>query len=105
MENLRCTKKLLTRLRVSELEDKNISTNLLGTWFANYFNISRKQFAIFTNEQTALSVVVPMKEISTLISRFIIELCKLLETIGIPDQLINSELEQMKNIKIGRTNN
>ncbi|MBN2041114.1 MAG: hypothetical protein JW864_13810 [Spirochaetes bacterium] len=105
MINLRCTKKLLTRLRVSELEDENISTNLLGPWFANYFNISRKQYAIFTNERTVLSVVIPMKEISTLISRFIVELRRLLEAIGIPEQLINSELEQLKNIKFGRTNN
>jgi len=105
MVNLRCTKKLLTKLRVSELEDENVSTNILGTWYANYFNISRVQYVIFMNEQTALSVVIPTKEISTLISRFLLELHRLLEVLGINEQFINYELEQMKIVKFGRTNN
>ncbi len=103
--NLRCTKKLLSRLRVAELEEDNISTNLLGTWYANYFNISRKQFAIFTNERSVLSVVIPMKEISTLISRFLVSVRILLEAIGIPEHAIHSELDEMKIIRFGRTNN
>jgi|LQYC01.1.fsa_nt_gi hypothetical protein len=105
MINLRCTKKLLSRLRVAELEEENISTNLLGAWYANHFNISRKQFAIFTNERTVLSVVIPMKEISTLTSRFLLATQELLNTIGIPDHAVNAELKEMKVIKFGRTNN
>jgi len=105
MINLRCTKKLLSRLRVTGLEEKNISTSLLGAWYANYFNISRKQFAIFTNEQTVLSVVIPMKEISTLTLRFLLATKELLSTIGIPDHAVNAELKEMEIIKFGHTNN
>jgi hypothetical protein len=105
MINLRCTKKLLTKLHISDFKNKTISTNILGDWYADYFNINRKQYLIFTNEITTLTVIIPVKELSTLIPRFTKSLSVLLNSIGINKEKIDIELKEMKKINFIQTKN
>jgi hypothetical protein len=103
MVNLRCTKKLLEKLHITEFKEGIISSNILGDWYANYFNISRNQFIIFTNEITTLSVIIPAKKLSTIIPRFSQSLEILLKSIGLDKEKIDIELKELSNINYTRT--
>jgi hypothetical protein len=105
MINLRCTKKLLTQLHITEFEEEDVSTNILGAWYANCFFVDRKPFVIFVNEKTVLSVVIPLKDTFNLHIRFLIALKELLMKIGIPEEVIYAELNEMNVIKYGHTKN
>jgi hypothetical protein len=103
--NLRFTKKLLSRLHVTEFEEEDISSNLLGEWYANCIILYRKPYVLFTNKQTILSIVIPLKESNTLLVRFLASLREVLTELRIPEYAINYELNQMSVIKYGHTNN
>jgi len=105
MINLRCTKKLLTKLHITEFKNKNISTNILGDWYADFFSINRKQYLIFTNEITTLTVIIPVKELSAIIPRFSKSLGILLKSIGINKEKIDIELKEIKKINFTQTKN
>ena len=102
---LRCTKKLLNRLRVDLVAEEQFSSNLLGAWYANVFIVERKPYVICTNERSFLSVIVPFKESATIAQRFQIAVHDLFRTISIPESAIERELREMSIVKFGRTEN
>ncbi|MFH0975950.1 MAG: hypothetical protein V1874_09230 [Spirochaetota bacterium] len=105
MVNLRCTKKLLEKLHITKIKEGTISSNILGDWYADYFNIGRNQFIIFTNEITTLSVIIPAKKLSSIIPRFIQSLEILLKSIGLDKEKIEIELKELSSINYARTKN
>jgi len=62
MVTLNCTKKLAKRFAFPLVENPQPSTNKLGPWCANSFNIGRIPMILLTNELSLLSVVKPLKE-------------------------------------------
>ena len=68
MITLRCTRRLLARLVADAGEPDPM--NALGDWYANPIIARPRQLALYTNERTLLSVVVPIAPMSGLIDRF-----------------------------------
>jgi hypothetical protein len=102
---LNCTKKLAKRLPFPFVEDPAQSTNKLGSWSANSFNLGRFPMILFTNDRTLMSVVIPYKEASTFHTRFLESLEVLLHSIALSSREIAPELAEMKSIQLTtRTN-
>lgn len=99
---LKCTLRLLRRLRVQGTVESQDSTTVLGSWYANDFVVARRPYVICTSERSKLSVVVPFKESVTLPDRFRVRLRFLLENIGIPMPLIEKEMHEMNVLEFGR---
>ena len=59
MFTLRCTKKLLTRLKVKPDLQPPPSTTKLGDWYADTLNLGRERLVLCVSELTLLPVVVP----------------------------------------------
>ena len=60
--SLRCTRRLLKKLKVTPREVLPEPTNRLGDWYANVLNIERHRLVLATSERCLLSVVVPIKD-------------------------------------------
>ena len=59
---LRCTQKLLVRLKqVGDLPPVE-STTRLGDWYGNILRIGRRQHLLFISERSRLPVVIPIRE-------------------------------------------
>ena len=59
---LRCTQKLLVRLKqVGDLPPVE-STTRLGDWYGNILQIGRRQHLLFISERSRLPVVIPIRE-------------------------------------------
>ncbi len=99
MITLNCTKKLAKRLSFPFVDNTQPSTNLLGPWCANSFNVGRRPLIILTNERTLLSVVIPSKETRSLQTRFLTSLEVLFHSIGLSSRQINRELQEMQLIQ------
>jgi hypothetical protein len=100
---LRCTHRLLSRLHVTPAKGLEISSNVLGAWYANVFVVNRRPYVICMNERSFLTVVLPFKESSTLGQRMRSAVANLLLSIGIPRVAIDRELTEMSHISFGRT--
>ena len=59
---LRCTRKLLVRLKRTEVSAGVASTTRLGDWYGNILRIGRRQHLIFISEHSRLPVVIPIRE-------------------------------------------
>ena len=60
---LRCTQKLLVRLKqVGDLPPVE-STTRLGDWYGNILRIGRRQHLLFISERSRLPVVIPIREV------------------------------------------
>ena len=60
---LRCTQKLLVRLKqVGDLPPVE-STTRLGDWYGNILRIGRRQHLLFISERSRLPVVLPIREL------------------------------------------
>jgi hypothetical protein len=105
MMTLNCTKKLAGRLPFPLVDDPKPSTNKLGAWCANTFNVGRFPLIILTNEKTLLSVLIPFKEIRSFHERFLAGLEALFQSIALSSGQIDAELQEMKVVQItARTN-
>jgi len=105
MVTLNCTLKLSKRLPYTTIDVALPTTNRLGDWSANSFNVGRYPCILITNERTLLSVVLPLKESSTFWPRFVLSLQWLLKAIGIPDKLIDDELHEYGQCQLTRKTN
>ncbi len=105
MVTLNCTLKLSKRLPYSTVETTLPSTNKLGDWSANSFNVGRYPCILITNERTLLSVVLPLKQSSTFWPRFVLSLQALLKAIGVPDKLVDEELREYAQVQLTRKTN
>ena len=105
MVTLNCTLKLSKRLPYSMVDVTLPTTNRLGNWCANSFNIGRHPYILITNERTLLSVVIPFKESATIWLRFVISLQSLFKAIGLSDRIIQKELHEYGQVQITRKTN
>jgi hypothetical protein len=102
---INCTKKLFRRLKVQESSKIYSSTNLLGAWCANVFNIGRYPFVIFTNEKTLLSILFPLKEFKRISDLFNSSLSRQLKELKIPENIILAETKQTSEIVLSTNTN
>ena len=59
---LRCTQKLLARLKQADNLPAVESTTRLGDWYGNILQLGRRQHLLFISERSRLPVVIPIRE-------------------------------------------
>ena len=102
---LRCTQKLLVRLKqVGDLPSV-ASTTRLGDWYGNILRIGRHQHLLFISERSRLPVVIPIREVKRLGTVFPDAVCERLSLVGIAAREIADEGMRMSELAFGRTKN
>jgi hypothetical protein len=102
---LRCTQKLLARLKRPEVPADVAATTRLGEWYGNILQIGRRQHLLFISERSRLPVVIPIREAKHLEAVFPDAVCHVLAAVGIGAADIAGERAKMSEIAFGRTNN
>ena len=99
---LRCTQKLLVRLKqVGDLPPVE-STTRLGDWYGNILRIGRRQHLRFISERP---VVLPIGEVKRLGTVFPDAVCERLAIVGVAAADIADERMRMSELAFGRTRN
>jgi hypothetical protein len=102
---LRCTQKLLVRLKqVGDLAAVE-STTRLGDWYGNILRIGRRQHLLFISELSRLPVVIPIRETKRLATVFPDAVCEMLVNVGVTAADIAEERSRMSETAFGRTRN
>ena len=100
---LRCTQKLLKRMKTPLVDDPARSTTLLGDWYANLVIVGRQQLVLCCCERTYLPVVIEARDIHGLVPRLNIALLKVLVSLGVPNAAVDEELTAMEEVIVART--
>ncbi len=102
---LRCTQKLLVRLKRTDISADTESTTQLGDWYGNILRIGRQQYLLFISERSRLPVVIPILEMRRLETIFPDAVCPALSAAGIAPDDIADERSRMSTIAFGKTRN
>jgi hypothetical protein len=102
---LRCTQKLLVRLKQARDLPPVESTTRLGDWYGNILRIGRRQHLLFISERSRLPVVLPITESKRLGTVFPDAVCERLAIVGVTAENIADERARMSEIAFGRTRN
>ena len=102
---LRCTQKLLARLKQAENLLGVESTTRLGDWYGNILQLGRRQHLLFISERSRLPVILPIADAKRLGAVFPDAVCEVLAHVGIAAQDIADERSRMSEIAFGRTRN
>ena len=101
---VRATKKLLQRMGRPTLTDGDAATTLLGEWYATAL-FWRPQVALLVNERTLLPVLMLLAPAGTLPARIPAQIAAVLSAHGAPAAIVEEELHQMQDWRIGPTAN
>jgi len=102
---LRCTRKLLARLKqVDDLAPVESNTRL-GDWYGNILRIGHRQMLIFISERSRLPVIIPMREAKRLAAVFPEAVCEVLTMVGVSAADVADERSRMLEMAFGRTRN
>ena len=102
---LRCTQKLLVRLKQLGALPPVESTTRLGDWYGNVLRIGRRQHLLFISERSRLPVVLSISETKQLSEVFPDAVCERLATVGVAAADIANERTRMSELAFGRTRN
>jgi hypothetical protein len=102
---LRCTQKLLVRLKQVGDVQPTESTTRLGDWYGNILRIGHRQHLLFISERSRLPVVIPIREASRLGTVFPDSVCEILTNAGVASADIAEERSRMLDLAFGRTRN
>lgn len=103
MINLKCTKKLFSRIRESPEEIASKEPRLLGDWVANIIPIWGGELIIFINERTYLTLVLPISAVSDLQAAFRSQLFDLLRDLKVPKSFIGEVRTEISEISYTKT--
>lgn len=103
MTALRCTKRLLRRMRHAAAEPTTPPTNALGHWYANILTIRRVPMVLAVSEHSLLSVIVPGAPFNTLPHRVTQAIGELLPRLGIEGAVVTREIDAMTPLAIAPT--
>ncbi|MCW3841677.1 hypothetical protein ONA70_16375 [Micromonospora yasonensis] len=101
---LRATAKLRQRIGPSAQHDGERSTTLLGDWYATLLPW-RPQVALLVNERTLLPVLMALAPAATIPARVADQVGAVLAAHGVPDLVIRTEVDQMRQWDIAPTAN
>ena len=102
---LRCTQKLLARLKQADNLTAVESTTRLGDWYGNILQLGRRQHLLFISERSRLPVMIPIREGKRLAEVFPDAVCEVLALVGVAVADIADERSRMSEIAFGRTRN
>jgi hypothetical protein len=100
---VRCTAKLIRRIPSVAPEIERSPSTALGDWYGNLLNVGHSRLILFTSEASLLSLIVPARDITSMVVRLIEALAVLLAVGGVDQPLIDAEIRQMAEYQIGRT--
>lgn len=100
---LRCTQRLLVRLKQVDPLPTVESSTRLGDWYGNTLQLGRGRALIFISERSRLPVVIPIRDANRLRYVFADAVCQMLEVVGIPAADIAEERLRMSSVSFGRT--
>ena len=102
---LRCTQRLLARIKVATEPAPPSSTTRLGDWYANLVHLGRLQLVLAVSEKTLLPVIIPAAPIATLVPRLRAGIVEVLQHLGIPKSDVERENAQMDAVVFSKTAN
>src|SRR5262249_36702565 len=102
---LRCTQKLLARLKRPENPADVASTTRLGDWYGNILQIGRRQHLLFISERSRLPVAIPIREAKHLEAAFPDPVSNVDPAGRLCAADIADERSRMSEISFGGTNN
>ncbi len=105
MASLRCTGRLLKRLRVKASPDDAEAETRLGDWYANVLNIGSNRLVMATSERTLLTVIVPIRDPARLRERIREAVHNMLFRLQIPPDLAADEVKGMDRMPFQKTAN
>jgi hypothetical protein len=100
---VRGTKKLRDRLKAVPATEGDVSTNVLGDWFATAL-FWRPQAALLVNQRTFVPVFMPLAPAATLLERAPEAIVEVLRRHGADESFIADELAAMSEARIAPTN-
>lgn len=105
MFTLRCTARLLSRLKMLPEATSRPPSTILGDWYANHVHVGRRQFVLAVGERTFLPVVILAAPTATVGQRLREAIVELLHALGIADTRIEAERALMSEIAYNKPNN
>ncbi len=103
MFTLRCTAKLLKRLKISADPTPPRSTTKLGDWYANLLYVDRQQLILCVSEVTLLPVLLRARGDRPLAARLPSAVGEMLTALGIPERTVREETAEMNEVTIAAT--
>jgi hypothetical protein len=103
MLNVRCTAKLLRRLKASPPASAANSSTRLGDWYATVLRVRPTHLILLVNEPTRLAAVLPAREIATLARRIPEAISEVLTKLGAAAETVDSERRAMAEVRFDRT--
>jgi hypothetical protein len=100
---LRCTQRLLLRIKHVDEEPLTVSTTRLGDWYGTLLRVGRRHALLFISERSRLSVLLPVRHADHLASTFPAAVAEMLAAIGVPSEAIEQERSLMSPIAFGST--
>jgi hypothetical protein len=102
---LRCTQKLLVRLKQVGDVPPVESTTRLGDWYGNILRLGRRQHLLFISERSRLPIVIRIRDLQRLATVFPDAVCERLAIVGVAARDISDERMRMRELTFGRTRN
>ena len=100
---LRCTQKLLKRLRAKPALAPSPSMTVLGDWYANYLTVRRRHLVLCCCDRTFLPIVLEARDLASLVPRLRASLVEVLRLLVVPEPQIDDELAIMNEAVIAKT--
>jgi hypothetical protein len=101
MVTLRCTKRLLARL--AEQHRDAPATGAFGDWYANPIRSGRRRLALCTNQNTLLSVVIPIAPAKSFVDRVRSAAQHRIRQVNAPAAALMGEIGALAEIDVGPT--
>lgn len=105
MFTLRCTQKLLARLKVAPQAETASPDTVLGDWYANLVRVGRQRVVLAISERTLLPVVLAVKDGRSLVQRLGEAVEPVLLAVGVGPDDIAAERHAMQAVAFGKTQN
>ena len=103
--SLRCTQRLLRRLKKKPDLSLDVSPKRLGDWYANLLNAGSNRLVIAVSEHSLLTVVVPIRDPAQLRERIREAVHGMLYSIGVPPAHAAQEVRGLDSMPFGKTAN
>ena len=101
----RCTKILISKLKLPVTSDPPTPTTLLGDWYGHVLNIEHQRLMLFISDRSLLPIIMPLRERHNLLDNFKIRLAMVLFYLDIDSDMVSAELDRMDNLVVAPTAN
>lgn len=104
---LRCTAKLLKRLKIEKepLKNPGPSNTALGDWYANVVYVERQPLVLTVSEKSLLPLLIPARDLDQLPGHLMRTLIERLQKMELPETVIRQEIARMDPFSYGKTAN